>query len=125
MESLLSTRKKGSKGEEIARKYLEKKGYRILDLNYQTRTGEIDIIALDRDIVVFIEVKTSTGRAFGDPLAWVPDWKQKRIVRVSRIYLLKKRLSGAQVRYDVVAVDPARRVCHVEDAFRPAGEFLM
>ncbi len=120
-----STRKKGSEGEEIARKYLKGKGYRILDLNFQTRTGEIDIIALDHDIVVFIEVKSSTGRTFGDPLAWVPTWKQQRIVRVSRIYLLKKRLHDAQARYDVVAVDPARRVCHVEDAFRPAGEFLM
>lgn len=123
--SPLSTRKKGSEGEEIARKYLKEKGYRILDLNYQTRTGEIDIIALDRGIVVFVEVKTSTGRTFGDPLAWVPDWKQRRIVRVSRIYLLQKRIHGAQTRYDVVAVGPARRVCHVEDAFRPAGEFLM
>jgi putative endonuclease len=123
--SPLSTRTKGSEGEEIARKYLKEKGYRILDLNFQTRTGEIDIIAMDRDIVVFIEVKTSTGRTFGDPLAWVPTWKQRRIVRVSRIYLLRNRLHDAQARYDVVTVDPARRVCHVEDAFRPADEFLM
>lgn len=125
MVSPPSTRKKGSEGEAIARKYLEGKGYRILDLNFQTRMGEIDIIAIDRDIVVFIEVKTSRGRTFGDPLAWVPAWKQRRIIQVSRIYLLKKRLHDTQARYDVVAVDPARSVCHVEDAFRPAGEFLM
>lgn len=120
-----SSRQKGSSGEETARKYLAAKGYRILDVNFQTRTGEIDIIARDRDIVVFIEVKSSTGTGFGDPLSWVPSWKQRRIIRVSQAYLIRNHLYDSQARYDVVAVDPARRVCHVEDAFRPADEFFV
>jgi putative endonuclease len=121
--SFRSTREKGSSGEALARDFLRAKGYRILDVNFQTRMGEIDIIARDRKIVVFVEVKFSTGGVFGSPLEWVPPWKQLRIIRVSQAYLAKNRLHDAQVRYDVVAVDPARRVFHVEDAFRPAGEF--
>jgi len=120
-----STREKGGSGEKIARKHLRAKGYRILDVNYRTRIGEIDIIAAYSGIVVFIEVKMSTGEVFGDPLSWVPPWKQRRIIRVSQEYLIRNRLNDSQVRYDVVAVDPAGRVCHVEDAFRPADEFFM
>ena len=120
-----STREKGLRSEEIARRYLTAKGYRILDVNFQTRMGEIDIIARHRDTVVFIEVKSSTGNGFGSPLDRVPPWKQRRIIRVSQAYLVKNRLQDAQSRYDVVAIDPDRRVYHVEDAFRPSDELFM
>ena len=120
--SFRSTREKGSGGEAIARDFLQGKGYRILDMNFQVRMGEIDIIARDHKTVVFVEVKSSSGERFGNPLEWGPPWKQRRIIRISQAYLAKRRFHDVPVRYDVVAVDSAGRVFHVEDAFRPAGE---
>lgn len=120
-----STRTKGGTGEEIARKYLVDKGYKILTLNYRLRMGEIDIIARDRDTIVFIEVKTAGGSGFGDPMGWVSYRKQKRIIDVSRMYLVRKNLHGSPVRFDVIAVSPEKGVCHVEDAFRPSSDIFM
>lgn len=120
-----STRDKGAGGEEIARKYLKRKGYKVLDMNYQLRMGEIDIIALDRDTVVFVEVKSATKTLFGDPLSWVPLWKQQRIIRVSQAYMSRHRLYGSPARFDVVAIDHTGRVNHVEDAFRPSDDVFM
>ncbi|HQJ09805.1 MAG TPA: YraN family protein [Deltaproteobacteria bacterium] len=115
-----SSRDKGAGGEEIAREYLKKKGYKVLDVNYHFgRAGEIDIIALDHDTVVFVEVKSASGTLFGDPLSWIPFWKQQRIIRVSQAYMSRHRLNGSPARFDVVAIDHKGRVDHVEDAFRP------
>lgn len=120
-----STRARGGIGEETARKYLVEKGYKILTLNYRLRMGEIDIIARDRDTIVFVEVKAARGSGFGDPLNWVPHWKQKRIINVSRMYLARHGLNRSPVRFDVIALSPEKGVCHVEDAFRPSSEVFM
>jgi putative endonuclease len=112
-----STRKKGSGGEELARKYLKKRGFVILDLNYSARTGEIDIIAREGDTIVFVEVKTAAGTAFGDPLEWIPFHKQRRIVKTSLSYLSRHGLHHEAVRFDVVAIDHTGRISHVRDAF--------
>lgn len=120
-----STREKGSGGEKIAREYLKKKGYKILDVNYHLRMGEIDIIALDHDTVVFVEVKSATKTLFGDPLSWIPPWKQQRIVRVSQAYMSSRRLYNSPARFDVVAIDHTGRVNHVEDAFRPSDNVFV
>jgi putative endonuclease len=114
-----STREKGSSGEEVAREYLKKKGFKILDVNYHIRMGEIDIIALDHDTVVFVEVKSATKTHFGDPLSWIPPWKQQRIIRVSQAYMSRHHLYDSPARFDVVAIDHTGRVNHVKDAFRP------
>ncbi len=113
-----STREKGSKGEEIARKYLKTLGYRILDLNFRLKLGEIDIIALDNGTVVFVEVKSASSTRFGNPLSWVPLRKQQRIIRVSEIYLSRRGLYRSPARFDVVAVDHTMNIYHVKDAFR-------
>lgn len=121
-----SSRDKGAGGEEIARNYLKKKGYKVLDVNYRLgRLGEIDIIALDHDTVVFVEVKSSTNTLFGDPVGWIPLWKQQRIVRVSQAYMSRHRLYDSPARFDVVAIDHTGRVNHVEDAFRPSDDVFM
>ncbi len=118
--SVRSTRDKGITGEKTARKYLKKQGLKILDVNFRAKLGEIDIIAQEQDTLVFVEVKSAMNTAFGNPLDWIPLWKQRRIIRVSQLYMLTKGLHGeTNVRYDVVGVDPDRNVCHVRDAFRP------
>jgi putative endonuclease len=118
-----STRKKGSKGEELAGKYLKSKGYSILEKNFSLKTGEIDIIARDGDTIVFVEVKTATSTSFGDPLEWVPVQKQRRIIKTSLSYLTRHGLHDSPVRFDVVAIDPSRNINHVRDAFIPQDHF--
>jgi len=118
-----SSREKGSIGEEIARKYLRDNGYTILNTNFHARSGEIDIIARDRAEIVFVEVKSATGTAFGDPMGWVPRWKRNRIILASLTYLKGKGLLDAPMRFDVITIDQDRKVCHVRDAFRAEGPF--
>ena len=120
-----SSREKGFEGEELARKYLKREGFKILDVNFNARMGEIDIVARDRDTIVFVEVKSATQTSFGDPLAWIPPWKQKRIIRASLVYVKAKGLVKSPMRYDVVTVEPDRKVLHVRDAFRPGDPFSL
>ncbi len=114
-----STREKGAGSEDLARSYLQRQGYRIMDTNFRIRTGEIDIIAMDNDTIVFIEVKSAASKNFGDPASWVPVWKQNRIIRVSQAYLMRKNLYNSPARFDVLAIDTSQGVNHVKDAFRP------
>lgn len=116
-----STREKGSIGEEAARRYLEEQGLTILETNFHARPGEIDIIAREGAEIVFVEVKTASGDTFGNPLGWVPRWKQNRIILTSLIYLKKKGLADAPMRFDVITVNRDRKVHHVRDAFRATG----
>jgi len=120
-----SSREKGARGEETARKYLQHQGYAILDANFHARSGEIDIIARDDATIVFIEVKSATKDSFGDPLGWIPLWKQRRIIRASLAYLKLKGMIEAPMRYDVITVDRSRKVFHVRDAFRSADPFFV
>ena len=110
----------GKAGEEKAARYLIEKGYSIVARNWQTRFGEIDIIAVLNDVLVFAEVKTlPNGNA--DLLSHVLDGrKQKKIIETSKRFLANNRqYSKHYIRYDVIVVDmpslPA--VYHIENAF--------
>jgi putative endonuclease len=94
----------GRRGEDLAVDYLKQRGYRIIERNYRCPFGEIDIVALHGEVVVFIEVKTRRSERFGDPQQSVTLEKQKRISRISLDYLQKKRLYPCSARFDVVAV---------------------
>ena len=94
----------GAAGEDYAVRYLQTLGYRIVQRNYRTRIGEIDIIAREGDVLVFVEVKTRTGRNFGLPQSAVDARKQLKITRVAMTYLSKKRETTAFCRFDIVAV---------------------
>lgn len=119
-----SSHAKGVLGEEIARNYLRLQGYKILDVNFHTRSSEIDIIAQDDTTIVFIEVKSSTRESsFGDPIGWIPFWKQNRIIRASLVYLKAKGISEVPVRFDVITVNQEKKVLHVRDAFRAPYPF--
>ncbi len=110
----------GKAGEIIAVNYLKKKGYLILVTNYTNTLGEIDIIAKDKDYIVFVEVKTRMSRAFGDPMEAVDERKQLKIMQTATMYLKSKRLLETPCRYDVIAIlgdisNPEIR--HIQNAF--------
>jgi putative endonuclease len=94
----------GKLGEDLAVAYLQKAGYRILAQNYRCLYGEVDIIALDGDFIVFIEVKSRKSERFGQPQEAVGLEKQKKLSRISLHYLQQKRLENRNARFDVMAV---------------------
>ncbi|MCB2183855.1 MAG: YraN family protein [Desulfobulbaceae bacterium] len=94
----------GKKGEEIARSYLEKQGYTIIISNFRTKSGEIDLIAKDGEVLVFVEVKTRTSEQFGSPFDAVTSRKRGQISRVAMEYMVNNGGMDQPARFDVVAV---------------------
>src|SRR3989304_4929787 len=94
----------GKAGEEIAVRHLQKLGYRILERNYRCPVGEIDIVAKDKDTIVFVEVKSRKTEEFGDPELAVGAKKQRTLSLISMYYLSQKTKSPPDARFDVVAV---------------------
>lgn len=84
----------GNKGEEIACKFLENKGYRIEERNFRTRFGEIDIVCWDGPFLVFVEVKTKIGHDFGEPEDMVNKSKLGQVQRMGEVYVEMKNLDG-------------------------------
>lgn len=112
----------GAAGEDLACAELERLGYRVVERNYRSRFGEIDIVAADADTVVFVEVKTKTSGSFGDPVDEVTPQKQRQIISMGEEYYSFKCQRDTQCRFDVVAVDMSLTPAHVvvyKDAFRP------
>lgn len=93
----------GKSGEKVAVKFLKQNGYKIIETNYKTRLAEIDIIALDKKVLCFIEVKTRKSDAFGTPAEAVDARKQKKIITGASSYLLSNNLD-TEVRFDVIEV---------------------
>ena len=107
----------GQRGEDAAIAYLQQHNYTILDRNFNSHFGEIDVVAWDGEYVVFIEVKARSDTSFGLPREAV-DWrKQQRIVKCAEYWLYRKRRVGAPVRFDVVEI-LAGEINHIVDAFR-------
>ncbi len=112
----------GGRGEEAARRHLESLGYRILATRHRTRLGEIDLIAEDNGVIVFVEVKTRRSGECGAPEESVTAAKQRRIVRLATAFLASRGLLERDSRFDVVAVEEGAgsvlRIRHLPDAFR-------
>ena len=123
----LSRRLLGRRSERKAARYLRRRGLRVLARNVATRHGEVDLVCLDGDTLVFVEVR-AVASAGGpeDALDAVTPGKARQVVRAARAWLdtrAGRRLLPRDVRFDVVAVDTRRRtVEHVEDAFRAPDE---
>lgn len=96
--------KTGDFGEELAAKYMEDRGMVILARNYHSRLGEIDIIAMDMDILVFTEVKTRTNRKYGSALEAITKAKLLRILKTGEIFMRENDLLDLQMRIDAVEV---------------------
>ena len=110
----------GREGERLAEQYLKKKGYKLVERNYRCAGGELDLIVLDRRVVVFVEVKTRTGRGFGSPFEAVEFHKQQRMIRAAQYFLNVKKLHQRDARFDVVGISwPGGEplVEHIENAF--------
>lgn len=112
--------KKGKFGEKQALKYLVKKGYNIIDLNYYTRYGEIDIIATYLGVYIFVEVKTRSDAKFGTPAEAVSRVKQRKMSKTALDFIAKNDLFDTAVRFDVIEVFLETRgynINHIQNAF--------
>lgn len=110
----------GKKGEELAMRFLKKKGYRILQRNYVCKLGEMDIIAKEKDTLAFIEVKTRTSTTFGPPQLAVNPAKQMQLSKVALNFLKEKRLEDLKARFDVIAIligSKGEEIELIKDAF--------
>ena len=111
----------GERGEALAWNFLRKQGYTILEKNYRTRFGELDVIARKGGIVVFLEVKTRRDERFGLPAEAV-DWrKRQKLIRSAEAYLQAGRLENQPARFDIVSIQWDGRsepqFSLIEDAF--------
>jgi len=111
----------GRWGEQRAAEYLEAHGFKILKRNFRLgQVGEIDLVAEDHGILVFVEVKTQSSDTMGDAALWVTPKKQRQLGRVAQAYLTFNKIENRDCRFDVVAV--ARRnheveIKHIPNAF--------
>ena len=113
----------GSFGEALARDYLISKGYKILNMNFRNKLGEIDIICKKNNLLIFCEIKSRYSNSFGSPIESITCYKQKQIIKLSELYLISKKYYNFNVRYDIIEVifntiTSSHIINHVQDAFR-------
>lgn len=113
----------GILGEGLAENYLKNLGYRILDKNFSCKCGEIDLIAIHKDYICFIEVKTRYGIIFGIPAEAVTCSKQHKIHKTAEVYISQKNIFDSNFRFDVMEVvlngdNNNFLINHIEDAFQ-------
>lgn len=101
----LNRRARGTEAEQLAIVYLERRGYRIIDVNWRCKSGEIDIVANDGDVWVFVEVRSRTAGLRYGGAAEAIDWRKQRKVRaVATAYMHRHRLDEVHIRFDAVAI---------------------
>ncbi len=116
----------GRRGENAAARHLQRLGYVIVARGQRDSIGELDLVAVDRRTVVFVEVKTRTTQDAGHPADAVDDAKQQRLTRLALSYMRRHDLLECRARFDVVAVtwgDASRRplIEHFRNAFEAVG----
>jgi len=115
----------GAAGEKAARDFLRRAGYKILETNFRCPQGEIDLIALDGETIVFVEVKTLAADHAADPEDKIDYHKQRKLMQVARAWLTKHRYPERAYRFDAVAVvmasDETPQIKHIEESFVPQG----
>ncbi|NMC28363.1 MAG: YraN family protein [Syntrophomonadaceae bacterium] len=110
----------GKWGEDIAADYLRQRGYRIITRNFRTRAGEIDIVCRRGRLLVFVEVKTRNGTAYGSPEESITLAKQRQIRQLALAYLENNKPNFGEVRFDVIGIlisDGRPQINHLEAAF--------
>ena len=113
----MNKRKLGNDYEDKACEYLLSEGYEILDRNFRSKKGEIDIVARDKNVLVFIEVKYRRSKEYGYSAEAVNTKKQMVIYRVAEVYLAyKKEYYGMPCRFDVIGFDD-KKLNHIKNAF--------
>lgn len=107
----------GSEYEKIAAEYLHNSGYEILFLNFRSKTGEIDIISMDGNTLVFVEVKYRSSAKYGYPEEAVDYRKQIKIRKTAMYYMMKEKYcDNTSVRFDVISI-LGKEIKHIKDAF--------
>lgn len=94
----------GKNGEYIATEYLQKKGYKILDKNFRCNQGEIDIVALDKEEIVFVEVKTRSNQQYGLASEAVNKQKKRHLINAIKYYVYIRNLENEFIRIDVIEI---------------------
>ncbi len=110
----------GKQGEEIAAKYLQQEGYKIISRNYRSRYGELDIICTHNQTMVFVEVKTRKSTNFGSPEESITRSKKEHIRKVALIYLESNPQPFREIRFDVIGIlveGKSHRINHLRAAF--------
>ncbi len=95
----------GDLGEKQAKKFLKKQGYKILEANYRCKLGEIDIVARDKDAIVFVEVRTKRNLDYGTPEESVNSTKRAKLIKLAEYYMQQHQDAARFWRIDVVAVE--------------------
>lgn len=109
---------KGKNGENMARSYLKKQGYKIIQSNYKTKIGEIDIVAIKDKILSFIEVKSRYDDAYGMPFEAVNSSKIKKIRDVATIFLMSTDVAYEGISFDIIEVFlSSGEINHIKSAF--------
>ena len=118
-----TTYQTGLAGERLAAEWLSDScGMKLIAQRYRNKAGEIDLIMMDGQVIVFVEVKTRLKAPSGTGLLAVDHRKQKRLARAATLYLLSKGQLNRAVRFDVVEVS-GTEVLHIPNAFQPGGMF--
>ena len=113
----MNKRKLGKKYEDIACKYLTSIGFIIVETNYFTKFGEIDIIAKDNDYLVFIEVKYRFDKTYGYGYESVNKYKQYHIIKTANFYIYSKKINyNSKIRFDVLSFDK-NKLTLIKNAF--------
>lgn len=110
----------GRLGEQMAEAFLCARQYRMIARNYRCPLGEIDLVVRDGPTLVFVEVRSQTGQAFGDPLESVTLRKQRQIAKAAAHYVMAHRLEEQPMRFDVIGIrwiDGMPHFSHVKAAF--------
>jgi len=116
----MNKRTQGTLGENLAVDYLQKKGYRILQQNFRYERGEIDIVADNHGVLVFVEVKARRSRLFGEPEEAVTPRKRNQLRKTADGYLLVHDIDDRECRFDVIAIEYEKNqpiLRHLVDAF--------
>lgn len=100
----MNNKQTGNIGENLAEEYLKNKGYKILERNFSCKQGEIDIIALDKKEIVFVEVKTRTNTKYGLPVEAVNHIKKKHIYNSAKYYVYINNLYNEFIRFDIIEI---------------------
>lgn len=114
----MDTRTLGDRGEAQAKEFLLNKGYLFLDQNFSWASGEIDLIFIDGEFLVFVEVKLRKNKDFGYPRDFVNESKQRKILMTAEYYMEINDLYDLQPRFDVVEIiQNEKTIDHIENAF--------
>ncbi len=118
----------GQEGEATAESYLRRKGYRILAKNLRSSLGELDLVAEDGRVLVFVEVKARRTEEFGGAIHAVHQRKQEKLIRLASQYLARHQLTNRACRFDVVLLQgtdaAAPQIEHIQNAFEIPGDDL-